>query len=51
MLIENPIKCSGRVEFSNYLCEIHNIVNVRINKPIFGCIKVLDYWGGKIVKN
>lgn len=45
MIAEYPIKASTRSELMHYICEIHNIVNQRIDKPIFPCDKVEEIWG------
>jgi hypothetical protein len=29
-----------------YVCKLHNIVNERLDKPIFDCNKAFDFWGG-----
>ena len=47
LLKDNPVKCSGRVELAQYLCDLHNKVNANLNKPIFDCNKVLEFWGGE----
>lgn len=28
-----------------YLCNRHNDVNLRLEKPLFPCYKVIDAWG------
>ena len=45
MLSENPIEVDTREIFMKYLCKIHNIVNIRINKPTFPCENIVDIWG------
>lgn len=47
LLKENPVKCSGRMELATYLCVLHNKVNAKLNKPVFDCDKVLEFWGGE----
>jgi hypothetical protein len=29
-----------------YICDLHNQVNSKLNKPIFDCDKAAEYWGG-----
>jgi len=48
LLEEYPVKASGRKVLANYVCELHNQVNQKLNKEIFDCSTVLDYWGGQI---
>jgi FAD-linked sulfhydryl oxidase len=46
MIDENPVVTSNRHDVVIYFCEIHNIVNKRLGKPLFDCDKALEYWGG-----
>lgn len=46
LIANNPIKNNSRQELVLYLCDIHNQVNKRLNKPIFDCEKASDFWGG-----
>jgi len=46
MLLDYPIKNGSRKEIVLYLCDLHNKVNQRLNKPIFDCQKAFDFWGG-----
>ena len=46
MLKEFPIKANTREEFVYYICEMHNNVNKRIDKPIFDCKQSFNIWGG-----
>ena len=46
MLKESPIKANTREEFVYYMCEMHNNVNKRIDKPIFDCKEAFNFWGG-----
>ncbi len=46
MLQDYPIKNGSRKEIVLYLCDLHNKVNQRLNKPIFDCQKAFDFWGG-----
>ncbi|KAI8900803.1 ERV/ALR sulfhydryl oxidase domain-containing protein [Globomyces pollinis-pini] len=40
----NPPKLDSNVELSNWFCQVHNEVNVRLGKPTFDCSKVLERW-------
>lgn len=40
----NPPRTSSNLEFSEWLCEVHNEVNGRLGKPTFDCRKVLERW-------
>lgn len=46
LIAKNPIKNGGRVEFTLYICGLHNQVNEKLGKPTFDCLKSLEYWGG-----
>ena len=46
MLKENPIKVGSRHDLVYYFCDLHNIVNKKLNKKIFNCDKAFDVWGG-----
>lgn len=46
MIDENVIKSNSREELVQYFCDLHNIVNKRLEKPIFDCKEALNYWGG-----
>ena len=37
MIINHPPKVSNGKELRLYLCNLHNIVNKRLNKPIYKC--------------
>jgi FAD-linked sulfhydryl oxidase len=41
---ENPIQASSGEELSQWLCKIHNIVNLKLGKPMFDCNKVNERW-------
>lgn len=43
-LVENPPKVSSSEEFSQWMCELHNKVNLKLGKPIFDCSKVFQRW-------
>lgn len=47
MLADYPIKNNSREELVYYLCDLHNKVNIRLNKPIFDCKKAFGFWGGE----
>ncbi|KJE97794.1 FAD dependent sulfhydryl oxidase Erv2 [Capsaspora owczarzaki ATCC 30864] len=40
----HPPSVGSRDQAMQWFCEIHNHVNVRLNKPIFPCEKVRDRW-------
>ena len=46
MLTQNTIKTGSRKDVVYYVCDLHNIVNKRLGKPIFNCDKAFDVWGG-----
>jgi hypothetical protein len=46
MLVDYPIKNDSRSEIVLYICNLHNVVNERLKKPIFDCAKAFDFWGG-----
>ena len=46
MIELNPIRAFTREELVMYMCDIHNIVNKRLNKTIYDCSKAFDIWGG-----
>ncbi|OAG29452.1 mitochondrial FAD-linked sulfhydryl oxidase [Nematocida displodere] len=37
-------KVSSQEEFSEWLCEAHNIVNRRLGKPVFNCKRLDERW-------
>lgn len=41
---ENPPKVGSRLELSQWLCERHNDVNIRLGKEKFDCAKVDERW-------
>ncbi|XP_065155372.1 FAD-linked sulfhydryl oxidase ALR-like isoform X1 [Atheta coriaria] len=43
-LKEHPIRTNNQDELSQWLCEIHNRVNLKIGKPAFDCSKVHERW-------
>jgi hypothetical protein len=44
MFHEFPPQLNSRTEFMNWLCEAHNRVNRRLNKPEFDCTKLDERW-------
>jgi FAD-linked sulfhydryl oxidase len=40
----NPPRVASQPEFALWMCELHNEVNFRMNKPIFDCSKVAERW-------
>ena len=43
-LKEVPIKVDNRKEFSQWACEIHNVINDKLGKDIFDCNQVDKRW-------
>jgi len=43
-LKELPPKVSSSKEFSEWMCQLHNKVNVKLGKPTFDCSKVFERW-------
>ncbi|CAH2091515.1 unnamed protein product [Euphydryas editha] len=41
---KHPPKTKSRDELAKWLCERHNIVNVKLGKPVFDCSKVHERW-------
>lgn len=41
---EKPPRVDSRNEFSQWACEIHNVVNEKLGKAIFPCSKVDERW-------
>ncbi len=41
---ELPPQLNNQLEFKNWVCEVHNRVNIRLNKPVFDCSKVDERW-------
>lgn len=44
MFHELPPRLESRSAFVHWMCEAHNRVNVRLNKPVFDCSKHDDRW-------
>ena len=49
-IVENPPKVGGREEFSLWLCEQHNLVNLKLGKSEFNCTmrRLKMMYGGEI---
>ena len=43
---EKPLEHNSREELVYYVCEIHNLMNKRLNKDMFNCRNAFDIWGG-----
>jgi len=43
-LITHPPRVTSSEEFSTWMCEMHNRVNVKLGKPEFDCTKVFMRW-------
>lgn len=39
-----PPRVGSHEEFSIWMCEAHNIVNKRLNKPVFDCSRLDERW-------
>ena len=42
---EHPPVVESGDEFARWMCEVHNVVNVRLHKPTFNCERVHARWG------
>lgn len=40
----NPPRVRSQQELAQWMCELHNDVNVRLGKPVFDCSKVNERW-------
>jgi FAD-linked sulfhydryl oxidase ALR len=40
----DPPKADSKKSFSTWLCNLHNKVNTRLNKPLFDCNKLDERW-------
>ena len=47
ILREYPIQAESRAELMDYICKMHNLVNVRTKKPEVPCELVGNIWGQK----
>lgn len=43
-LKKQPVEASSNRDLSQWLCRMHNKVNVKIGKPEFDCAKVDERW-------
>ncbi|KAF5299823.1 hypothetical protein FQA39_LY11360 [Lamprigera yunnana] len=43
-LKEDPPRVENQQDFSNWLCRLHNKVNIKLGKPVFDCTKVNERW-------
>jgi FAD-linked sulfhydryl oxidase len=43
-MVINPPRVSSQADLSRWMCELHNEVNYRMNKPMFDCSKVGQRW-------
>jgi FAD-linked sulfhydryl oxidase len=41
---KQPPRVASRLELSEWMCDIHNLTNRKLNKPLFDCSKVLERW-------
>lgn len=44
LIEKHPPRTESRKEFSQWMCEAHNIVNERLGKPTFDCSVVDERW-------
>lgn len=43
-LLIDPPQVSSRLSLANWLCRLHNKVNVRLGKPAFNCGNIFERW-------
>lgn len=43
-LQDSPPRVASSKEFSEWMCQLHNKVNVKLGKPTFDCSKVFERW-------
>lgn len=43
-LARSPPRLESRAAFATWLCQMHNLVNVKLNKPEFDCSKLDERW-------
>ena len=43
-LVKHPPRVTSSKEFSEWMCQMHNRVNVKLGKPEFDCSKVFQRW-------
>lgn len=41
---ETPPRVDSQESLSRWLCDMHNVVNVKLGKPTFDCRKVNERW-------
>lgn len=46
MLIDHPPETETKEKFAMYMCDIHNIVNKRLEKDEFDCANLYKKYGG-----
>jgi hypothetical protein len=44
VLEEHPPVVTSRSEVAQWACRVHNVVNKRLEKPIFDCSRVESHW-------
>jgi len=42
--VKHPPVVDSQKNFAKWLCDLHNIVNVKLGKPVFDCSKVDERW-------
>uniref|UniRef100_A0A5S6QM51 Sulfhydryl oxidase n=1 Tax=Trichuris muris TaxID=70415 RepID=A0A5S6QM51_TRIMR len=43
-LVKDPPVTSSPQAFAHWLCQLHNVINKRLGKPLFDCTKVNERW-------
>lgn len=43
-LAVSPPKVKSATEFSRWMCDLHNKVNLKLGKPLFDCSRVFERW-------
>ena len=41
---ETPVEAGNQEQFSQWLCRLHNKVNIKLGKPEFDCKRVNERW-------
>ncbi|RKP03029.1 hypothetical protein CXG81DRAFT_5234, partial [Caulochytrium protostelioides] len=44
VLAAHPPDVTNRTTTSQWACEVHNVVNLRLEKPVYDCSKVAERW-------
>lgn len=44
VLQNHPPDVTSRKTISQWACDVHNVVNERLKKPLFDCTKVAEAW-------